>query len=376
MNPKTFRIVVLPGDGIGPELIRAALAVLEAVQAVSGRFKLEIETHEAGAGRYEAYGQNISDEALEAVRRADATLKGPVGLPWVHTKAGNEAGLLGEALRVGLDLFGNLRPMRLLAGDLTPLSGMQADDIDFLFLREGTESLYLSRGRGVVTQDAAMDTMLYTRRGCERICRLAFELARHKKRGAPEDGKKRVTLLDKSNVLNSNKFFRTIFKRTAQAYPQIEAECLYVDAGAAKLVSHPRHFHVLLADNTFGDILSDMTGALVGGLGMCPSANLGENGAYFEPIHGSAPDIAGKGLANPISQIRSAAMMLSYLGLGHEAGMIEGAITHCLRQGLIKITRQGGVEGGPDEAVRRLEQALSAGHAAGVDLGYDLSVFR
>lgn len=355
---KNYRIVVLPGDGIGPEIVDAALEVLEAVQALSGGFTLSYERHRAGAGCYRDTGEAITAKALEAFRTADATLKGPVGLPEVRKPDGTEAGLLGGILRVGFDLYANVRPIRLYPNAATPLAGRAPDEIDYVIVRENTEGLYLSRGVGLVTPQAATDSLLLTARGCERISRFAFKTALEKKRGAPEDGRRRVTLVDKSNVLRSFAFFRRIFLEVAEGFPEVAAECLYVDAAAAALVSRPQHFQVIVTENLFGDILSDLGGATIGGLGMCPSANIGDRLAYFEPIHGSAPDIAGRGLANPVSQILSAALMLAHLGESTAAETIADALRRVYARGRIPFRPGGAVEGGAPVVAAAVKQAL------------------
>ncbi len=259
---------------------------------------------------------------------------------------------------MGFDLYANVRPIRLYPNAATPLAGRSADDIDYVIVRENTEGLYLSRGVGLVTPQAATDSLLMTARGCERIARLAFKTALEKKRGTPEDGRRRVTLVDKSNVLRSFAFFRRIFLKVAEEFPEVAAECLYVDAAAAALVSRPHHFQVIVTENLFGDILSDLGGATIGGLGMCPSANIGERIAYFEPIHGSAPDIAGRSLANPVSQILSAAMMLAYLGEPAGAEMITDALWRVYIQGRLSFRAGGEVKGGPSVVADALKQAL------------------
>ena len=356
--PKTYRIVVLPGDGIGPEIVDAALDVLETVQEVAGGFSLTYEFHKAGAACYRDTGEAITAEALEAFRTADATLKGPVGLPEVRKPDGTEAGLLGGILRVGFDLYANVRPIRLYPNAATPLSGYEPDGIDYVIIRENTEGLYLSRGLGLVTPHAATDTLLLTAHGCERIARFAFQTALKKQRGAPEDGRKRVTLVNKSNVLRSFAFFRRIFLDVAGDFPEVAAECLYVDAAAAALVGRPQHFHVIVTENLFGDILSDLGGATIGGLGMCPSANIGEHRSYFEPIHGSAPDIAGRSLANPVSQIMSATMMLDYLGETTAAALLEAALWRVYEQRRVPFKAGGAVEGGAPIVANAIKQAL------------------
>ncbi len=361
---KTYKIVVLFGDGIGPEIMEGTLAVLEKVKELSGNYGLDFDFHKAGAAFYLESGKNISSDTLKAIKEADATLKGPVGLPEVRHPDGTEAGLLGGVLRIGLDLYANLRPIRLFPNVPTPLRGKVADNIDFLFLRENSEGLYLSRGIGLVTEEAATDTLLMTRKGCERIARFAFKLALQKKRGAPEDGKKRITFIDKSNVLRSFYFFRKIFRQVAEEVPEVETEYLYADAAAAALINRPEHFQVMVTENMLGDILSDLAGATVGGLGMCPSANIGDHLAYFEPIHGSAPDIAGKNLANPIAQIRSAAMMLDYLGEKEDAHFLEKAIWQALQKGRFKILQAGRIDGGAKVVVAAINEELDRCHEA------------
>lgn len=350
--------MVLPGDGIGREIVDAALEVLETVQTLSGRFSLTYEHHQAGARCFLETGHAITPEALEAFQRTDATLKGPVGLPDVRLPDGTEAGLLGGELRVRFDLFANVRPIRLYPNVAGPLGNRKPDDIDYVIVRENCEGLYLSRGKGLTTSQAASDTLLLTAQGCGRISRFAFDLSRKKKRGAPRDGRKRVTLVDKSNVLKSFAFFRRLFLETAADFPDIEAECLYVDAASAALVNRPDHFQVIVTENMFGDILSDLGGATVGGLGMCPGANIGDRLSYFEPIHGSAPDIAGRNLANPTSQILAAAMMLRHLGQPEAAALLEDSVWELYARNRLSLTSTGAVKGGPAIVVKALKQVI------------------
>jgi 3-isopropylmalate dehydrogenase len=339
-----YDITVIQGDGIGPEITDAALAVVDAVAARAG-FGIDINRAEGGAGVYEKYGVPMHPEAIEAVRQADATLKGPVGLPGVRMPDGTEAGLLGGVLRNGLDLYANVRPIRLYAGVKSKLRDLR-HGIDYVIVRENTEGLYASRGKGVGNQWAVADTLIVTRPACERIVRYAFELAR-RRNGARADGVRRVTLVDKANVLRSMYLFRTIFLEIAAQYPDTHAEYLHVDAAAQALVIEPEHFDVLVTENLFGDILSDLGGATVGGIAMCPAGNIGENAAYFEPIHGSAPSIAGKQVANPVGQILSAAMMFDHLGEGIAADMIRTGVASALASRRVKVGADGRVAGGP-----------------------------
>ncbi len=337
---RNHRIVVIPGDNIGPELIEAALDVLEAAQKAEGDFKVEIETHLAGATYYAEHGVPMSEETLEACRSADSVLKAPVGDPAIRTPDGIEAGLLGGVLRSGLDLFANVRPIKLYPGVSSPLRNRDPGSIDYVVVRENTEGLYASRGRGVGGPNAMADTMLMTRPGVERIVRFAFELAQ-KRGGAPSDGASRVTCVEKSNVLKSFVFFREIFFEVAAEYTAIEAETIYPDAAAQALVMNPGHYDVLVMENFLGDILSDLGGGTIGGLGMCPSGNIGDTYSYFEPVHGSAPDIAGKGIANPVSQILSAAMMLRHIGETAAARRIEGAVWKALENEGLRFDERG-----------------------------------
>ncbi|HEY2287151.1 MAG TPA: isocitrate/isopropylmalate family dehydrogenase [Streptosporangiaceae bacterium] len=337
-------MAVIPGDGIGPELVTAALAVLDAAAAEFG-FALEVTEVAAGAAAYQRDGTPMTAQALAAVRQARATLKGPVGLPEVRWPDGTEAGVLGGVLRGGLDLYASVRPVQLLPGVPSRLRAAPGS-IDYVIVRENTEGLYLSRGRAVGNRHAMTDTLLVTRAGCERISRFAFALARQRS-GAPADGVRRVTLADKANVLGTMYFFRQVFTGVAAEFPDIEAECQYVDAVAQDLVMCPERFDVIVTENMFGDILSDLGGGTVGGVAMCPCGNLGDDAAYFEPVHGSAPALAGQGTANPLGQILAAAMLLDYVGEQAAAGRIRDCIRAGLAGGAIVIRPDGTAAGGP-----------------------------
>jgi 3-isopropylmalate dehydrogenase len=335
----SYTIAVIPGDGIGPEIIEAASTVLQRVADSEG-FHINFIHYHAGAGAYQKYGDALPAETLAGCRQADAIFKGPTGLPQVRLPDGTEAGVLGGRLRNGLDLYVNLRPIKLYPNVLSALANRQAGEIDWVMIRENTEGLYASRGNGVVatTGQAATDTLMITRLGTERIVRYAFEEARRR------DAKKRVTCVDKSNVLRSFAFFRQIFKEVAQNYPEIEADYMYVDAAAQALVLEPDRFDVIVTENLFGDILSDLGGATVGGIGLCAGANIGDQYAYFEPIHGSAPVLAGTGRANPLAAILSARLMLNYLGQGEAAAKIEQAVERAFLQKTIILKPDGSAE--------------------------------
>lgn len=350
-----YQFGVIPGDGIGPEIVEAALAVL-ALTAEHQGFSYDLLPLSGGAQTYYNTGSPLSAGDLEKVRRADATLKGPVGLPEVRLPDGTEAGLLGGVLRGGLDLFANVRPILALPGVEGPLRA-EPGSIDYVIVRENTEGLYASRGKGVGNDHAVTDTLLVTRPGTERVVRYAFELARSR-HGAPGDAIQRVTCVDKANVLRSLYFFRQIFLEVAAGYDEIEAECLYVDAAAQALVLEPGHFDVIVTENLFGDVLSDLGGATVGGIALCPSGNVGSACAYFEPIHGSAPEVAGTGTANPIGQMRSLAMMLDHVGEQAAGDSIRAAIAMSLADRTVAVAPSGAVEGGARhvtaEVLRRL----------------------
>lgn len=343
-NNERHAVVIIKGDGIGPELVDATMVVLEAVETVLETFHLQVQFHRGGGELYRETGSNLSDDSIAAIRRADATMKGPVGLPDVRLRDGTEAGVLGGVLRTGLDTYANVRPIRMLPGVPVPIKA-QPGEIDYVIVRENTEGLYLSRGKGVQTENAAADTLMITRHGTERVVRKAFELALQRN-GAPADGISRVTCVDKANVLPSMAFFRRVFDEVAEEYPAVEREHIYADAAAQALVIRPEHYDVMVMENFLGDVLSDLGGGTVGGIGLCPSGNIGDAHAYFEPIHGSAPDIAGQDKANPISQVLTLAMMLDYLEEHAAAELVRHSVIHSLESGRLKIGDYGQPIGG------------------------------
>jgi len=328
-----YRVAVLAGDGIGPEVVAEAIKVLHSV-TVPGRLDFVFEAVEAGAGCYRRTGEELPRETLEVCQAADAILFGAAGLPDVRFPDGTEIAPQ-LTLRIALDLYVGLRPIRLYPSVRTPLRLGEGDRIDYVILRENTEGLYASRGAGVrVGGHVTTDTLVVTRPGVLRICREAFRLAR-RRGGAPRDGVRRVTLVDKANVLKSYAFFRELFDEVAADYPDVAAEHAYVDAMTMYLVQRPAHYDVIVAENMFGDILSDLAAATVGGLGMAPSGDIGDHHGLFQPSHGTAPDIAGKGVANPLATILSAGLMLDWLGrrAGDEhaqaaAERIDRAVAH------------------------------------------------
>lgn len=345
---RRLTLAVVPGDGIGPELTRSALAVLRTV-AERERLTLDLREEPAGAGHYRRTGRAVEPGALERLAAADGVLKGPVGLPDVRRADGTEAGLLGGVLRTGLDTFANVRPMRLLPG-VRGATRHRAGEIDYVIVRENTEGLYLSRGAGVATSEAATDQLMVTRAGTLRVVRHAFALARAR----AADGRTRsgrgpeVICVDKSNVLRSFALFRSVFDEVAAEYPDVGAGHLYADAAAHALVAHPERFDVLVMENFLGDLLSDLGAATVGGLGMCGSGNIGASAAYFEPIHGSAPALAGRGLANPTSQLLSLALLLEHTGHHTASGAVRTAVEGAYEDGAVRLTAEGTPRGGTD----------------------------
>lgn len=340
-------VAVIPGDGIGPDIIGSALDVLRAAAGQT----LDIVVEEAGADHYLATGEALSAAALERIKsRYDAVLKGPVGRPDVRNPDGTEAGVLSGILRGALDTYANVRPVATMGGG--------PGRIDYVIVRENTEGLYASRGLGVGNDRVRVDQLLVTREGVERVVRYAFRLAasRH---GAPADGVQRVTCVDKSNVLRSYAFFRAVFTEVAKEFPGIEADYRYADAAGHDLVAAPGHFDVLVMENFLGDILSDVGAATVGGLGMCPAGNIGDTHAYFEPVHGSAPGLAGSGTANPTAQILAAAMMLDYLNEHTAAEAIRFAVTDVFTGGQISLQPDGCPVGGTRAVTEAVTRALT-----------------
>ena len=317
-----MKIVTLPGDGIGPEVLAAATRVLDAV----GDF--EYEPHLFGGASIDVHGSALTDATLAACKQADAVLLAAVGGPeWDSTDPDAprpEQGLLG--LRKGLGLYANLRPVRPLPAlyDASPLKRELIEGTDMLVVRELTGGIYF--GAKTRTAEHASDLCEYSASEIERIARVGFGAART-----------RVTSVDKMNVLETSRLWREVVSRVhSEEFPNVELEHQLVDSAAMKLIAAPRHFDVILTENMFGDILSDEAAMLTGSLGMLPSASLGDGGpGVFEPVHGSAPDIAGQGIANPLAMFLSAALMLRHaFGMEAEAARIESAVDRALAGGL------------------------------------------
>jgi 3-isopropylmalate dehydrogenase len=302
---KRFKIALLPGDGVGPEVLRAAVCVLKAVEACLIGVILEFEEFSVGASEYLSGGDPLPPLVFERLHGFDAILLGAMGLPEIRWPNGIEMTPQLD-LRERLDLYCGLRPIYLFHPQDCPLRDRAQSGIDLLIVRESTEGLFSSRKETHdLTADCVRDQLLITRKGSERVIRAAFKVAMKRRR--------HLTLVDKANVLPSMAFFRKIFNEIASEFLEVETEQLYVDAVALYLIQRPERFDVLVTENMYGDILTDLAAGLVGGMGMAPSADIGDEYGVFQPSHGSAPDIAGKGVANPVAAILSAAMMLDWL---------------------------------------------------------------
>lgn len=345
-----YRIAVLPGDGIGPEVMDASLRVLEAVSI--GGLQLEFTEHDFGAHVYRETGVALPRAVLDDCRSADAVFLAAIGLPDVRMPDGTEVQpVMMVGLRRALGLYAAVRPIKLYPGCPTPLRDPGAG-IDLVILRENLEGLFASFGGGcIVGDEVATDTLVVTRTGTEKIAEYAFHLAA-RRRGRPLDGQRLVTCVDKANVFRSLAFFRKVFFDVAARHPDIPCDAVYVDAMSLYLVQNPQAFDVLVMENEFGDILSDLGAGLVGGLGLAPSAELGERHGLFQPSHGTAPQLAGKNVANPLATILSGAMMLDWLGERREdaaatkAGQrIETAVARVLAEGRVRTPDLGGNAG-------------------------------
>lgn len=312
MKVPELNIAIVPGDGIGPEVCACAVEIME---AAAGSASFKFDYYEGGADTYLKVGTALPDATLEACRSAHAILHGAAGLPNVTYPDGTEAGQdFSMKMRSALDLYANIRPVRRYDSASGGSGNKELKPIDYVIVRENTEGLYAARSGGNILQDrVATDTLVITRDGVERIVRAAADLAMQRS-GAPGDGKRRVTIVDKANVLRSYAFFRKIALEVLEEYPDIEVECILVDAMTTYMVQSPQRLDVVVTENMFGDILSDLGAATIGGLGLAPSAEIGDRHGYFQGIHGSAPDIANRAIANPIATILSACMLMEWLG--------------------------------------------------------------
>ncbi|HHV63941.1 MAG TPA: isocitrate/isopropylmalate dehydrogenase family protein [Peptococcaceae bacterium] len=329
------KVTLIPGDGIGPEITSATVDVINASGA-----KIEWEVHEAGQAAVEKYGEPLPEQVIESLRRNKVGLKGPVTTP-----IGKGFRSVNVGLRLALGLYANVRPLKNFKHIESRYTG-----IDMVIIRENTEDLY-SGIEHMVGKDAAESIKIITREASERICRFAFELAR-------KEGRQKVTVGHKANILKlSDGLFLECARKVARDYPEIQLEDKIVDALCMNLVQFPERFEVIVLPNLYGDIISDLGAGLIGGLGVAPGANIGEEGALFEPIHGSAPDIAGQNKANPLAMILSGVEMLKYLDLDMEAKRILAAVENVLGQ-KDKITPDLGGTAGTKEMAQAIIKAM------------------
>jgi len=350
-------IAVLPGDGIGEEVVREALRVLEAVSAVTG-FRYQLETYPYGAEHYLKTGEAFPDSALREMRDHSAILLGAIGDPRIETGYLERQIIAG--IRFGLDLYINLRPIKLYAEHLCPLKDVKAEHLDLIVVRENTEGAYVGVGgimKRTTDSEVAVCNMVWTRAGTERVIRYAYELAR--KRGKAN----RLTLVDKANAIRPMDLWTRVFEEVGGEYPDIKRDHAYIDAACMWLVKNPDWFDVMVTDNLFGDIITDLGAMLQGGLGIAASGNLHPGRvSMFEPIHGSAPKYRGKNVACPVACVMAVQMMLDYLGDQEAAGLVENAIANALRTRRIPTLHAGDIP--TDKAGDILIEEIRAAAAA------------
>lgn len=363
MPAKIFDIAVFDGDGIGPEITAPTIEILKQISANRPDYSLNFNSAVAGAALYAETGESLPEESIQIARHSDAILLSAMGLPTVRYNDGTEISPQID-LRKEFNLYAGVRPVRIVPGQRTPLKLSGGQTVDFVLIRESTEGLFYSQGRGEVSDDEARETLLITRETSEKLFRFAFELARRRKDAGQGPG--RVTCVDKANVFRAFAFFREIFDAEAKRHEEIAADHAYVDATALWMVEKPWMFDVLVTENMFGDILSDLGAGLMGGLGMAPSADIGDDNAVFQPCHGSAPDIAGQGIANPFAMILSAAMMLEWLGTKHnipimikDGETLREAVEAVVERGAETTRDLGGNSGTEEAADAVLNAALS-----------------
>ncbi len=358
----SYQIAVFPGDGIGPEITAPTVKILQTLADATPDYALHFSEAPAGAGHYRDTGAALPASSLALARSADAILLSAMGLPDVRYPDGTEITPQID-LRMELSLFAGVRPVTLRPGQPGPLTLPPGRTIDFVLIRESTEGLFYTKGRGEVSDTEARETLRITRDTSEKLFRFAFDLAARRK--AAGRGKGRVTCVDKANVFRAFAFFRKIFDEEAARHPDLTADHAYVDAMALWMVQRPWDFDVLVTENMFGDILSDLGAGLMGGLGMAPSADIGLEHAVFQPCHGTAPDIAGQGLANPFAMLLSAAMMLDWLGDKHDndglrrdGARLRQAVEQVIAEGSA-LTRDLGGAAGTQQAADAVARALS-----------------
>ncbi len=327
----SYNIGVLPGDGIGPEVTREAVKVLEAVGEIEDLTYQLVEYPYSGA-HYLETKELVPDSVIDEWRTLDAVLLGAIGHPGVEPGLVERSVILG--LRFGLDLYINLRPIKLYAEHLCPLKDKKSEDLDFVVVRENTEGMYSQIGghlRKNTPDEIALVNGIYTWKGCERACRYAFELAEKRREQRASGSSARLTLVDKSNAIRPHDLWRRVFAEVSKDFPEIETDHAYVDACCMWMIKNPEWFDVIVTTNLFGDIITDLGAMLQGGMGIAASGNIhpGQT-SMFEPIHGSAPKHAGKNVACPLGAISAVSMMLDFLGEPQAAERIEGAVAALL----------------------------------------------
>ncbi|MFD0916125.1 isocitrate/isopropylmalate dehydrogenase family protein [Pseudahrensia aquimaris] len=356
--PSPYEIAILPGDGIGTEITKPCVELLQRAVTAAGAQPLREIWLEAGAATYQKTGESLPEATVTACRSADAILLAAMGDPAVRYPDGTEI-IPQIELRFILGLYAGVRPVRSIPGVGGPLKDPRGDALNFVLIRESTEGLFASVGKGTRSENEATDTQLITREGTRRVSDFAFRLAqRRKAKGHVGE----LTCVDKANVFKSMAFFRDVFDETSRAYPEIRRRYGYVDAVALEMVKRPWIYDVMVTENMYGDILSDLGAGLIGGLGMAPSADIGDDHAVFQPCHGSAPDIAGSGKANPTAMFLSGAMMLEWLADEHDdplagkaAQLVVDAVDAAYADGSLVSTERGGTAG-----VAEITQAVNA----------------
>ncbi len=342
-----LKIVALPGDGVGPEVVREGIKVLKAVEESFG-LQFDIVPYPCGGKHYLETGEEWPDAAFESCRTSDAILLGAIGYPGANLPDGDLAGAgVVFGLRFGLDLYANVRPTKLYPNVRhkihdVPKQVWEPEKVDFVIVRENTEGAYTpirgSLRRGGL-EELAVDNSVTTRKGAERVIRYAFELS-SRRTGAPADGMKRVTCVDKSNVLQGCRLFRSVYDDVAEEYPGVERDYAYVDAFMQWMIRKPETYDVVVTSNLFGDIATDLAAVLQGGMGLAAGGNIGDSHAMFEPIHGSAPKYEGQDVANPMATVLAGQMMLEWLGetkkertLREASHAVEAAVEAVLKEG-------------------------------------------
>jgi len=372
-----FSVAVFEGDGIGHEITQPALRLLDIVcrkasdAAGTGIAPVGLSYNflDAGANTYKNTGVALPDASVEAAREADAILLSCMGDPAIRYPDGTEV-IAQVELRFRLGLYAGLRPVRTIPGVPVPIADPRMKDVDFVLVRESIEGLFAPSHPGTRTETEATETLLVTREVSEKLFASVFELAKRRQQRTRPTGQAarapRVTCIDKANVFPAFAMFRDLFYETASRYQDLPADDAYVDAMAMHLVNRPWEFDVMVTENIFGDILSDLGAAIMGGMGYAPSADIGDKHAVFQPCHGTAPDIAGQGIANPTAMVLSAAMLLEWLGeqhnndvLGHASGLLVNAVDHAFAPGTLKTCELGG-DAGVDQVSDAIEKALAS----------------